>query len=136
MTSANVSRRWPASDELIPRFIEAGDVTLDLFHRDGRVEDRWLHLHPREFELLWRLAQNPGERLTRKQLLADVWRIDREPGTNSVAVHVARVRSKLDHFGLGRMLVTHPQGGYFLDAPPGPSMFQFHSVTSASSRIA
>ncbi|HEX5644169.1 MAG TPA: winged helix-turn-helix domain-containing protein [Erythrobacter sp.] len=117
---------------MISRFIEVGDVTLDLFHRDGRVEDCWLHLHPREFELLWRLAQSPGERLSRQQLLAEVWRIEQDPGTNSLAVHVARLRSKLDQFGLGNMLVTHREGGYLLDAPPGPSTFRFHRVGSAS----
>jgi len=108
---------------LISRFREAGDVTLDLFHRDGRVDDRWLGFHPREFELLWRLAQQPGEPLTRRQLLADVWRIDFEPETNSVAVHVARVRSKLAPFGLSSILMTHREGGYFLDVPPGPGEF-------------
>ena len=115
---------FPDSDTLIPRFREAGDVTLDLFHRDGRVEDRWLGLHPREFELLWRLAQQPGERMTRRQLLEDVWRITFEPETNSLAVHVARVRAKLEPFGLARMLATHPDGGYYLDAPPGPGDFR------------
>lgn len=128
MSSANAHQIWSGSEELIPRFIEAGDVTLDLFHRDGRVEDRWLHLHPREFMLLWRLALTPGIRISRKQLLAEVWRIEREPGTNSLAVHVARVRSKLDQFGLGRILATHPDGGYYLDAPPGPSAFRFRSA--------
>lgn len=114
---------FPQSDELIPRFREAGDVTLDLLHRDGRVEDRWLSLHPREFELLWRLAQEPGKRVSKRQLLADVWRISFEPETNSVAVHVARVRAKLHPFGLARILATHPEGGYYLDAPPGPSSY-------------
>ena len=38
-------------DEIMPRFCEIRDVTLDLLHRDGRVEDSWLGLHPREFEL-------------------------------------------------------------------------------------
>lgn len=125
MNSIDARRLLPGNDEMIPRFVEAGDVTLDLFHRDGRVEDRWLHLHPREFELLWRLAQCPGQRLTRRELLAEVWRIQHEPGTNSVAVHVARLRGKLDQFGLGWMLATHPDGGYYLDAPPGPSTFRF-----------
>jgi DNA-binding response OmpR family regulator len=110
--------QFPESDVMIPRFREAGDVTLDLFHRDGRVEDRWLCLHPREFALLWRLAEQPGTRMTRRQLLAEVWRIHFEPETNSVAVHVARVRSKLEPFGLARLVGTHPDGGYFLDAPP------------------
>lgn len=116
---------FPDSDALIPRFREAGDITLDLFHRDGRVEDRWLRLHPREFELLWRLAEEPGQRMTKQQLLADVWRINYEPETNSVAVHVARVRAKLDLFGLAAILATHPDGGYLLDLPSEPSAFSF-----------
>jgi DNA-binding response OmpR family regulator len=109
---------FPENEILIPRFREAGDVTLDLFHRDGRVADCWLGLHPREFALFWRLAEHPGERMTRRQLLADVWRIHFEPETNSLAVHVARVRAKLDTFGLSRLIATHPEGGYFLNAPP------------------
>ena len=121
MTSSSAHNVFPQNDTLIPRFREAGDVTLDLLHRDGRVEDRWLSLHPREFELIWRLAQEPGQRVSKRQLLADVWRISFEPETNSVAVHVARVRAKLQPFGLSRILATHPEGGYYLDAPPGPA---------------
>ena len=109
--------QFPDRDVMIPRFREAGDVTLDLFHRDGRIEDRWLGFHPREFALIWRLAEHPGERMTRRQLLAEVWRIHFDPETNSVAVHVARVRAKLEPFGLSRLIATHPDGGYFLDAP-------------------
>ncbi len=115
----------PDEDALIPRFREAGDITLDLFHRDGRVADRWLGLHPREFELLWRLSEQPGVPMTRRQLLADVWRITIEPETNSVAVHVARVRAKLQVFDLEAILVTHPDGGYLLDVPSDPGAFQF-----------
>lgn len=117
MNAVAASNLFPDNDEMIPRFRDAGDVTLDLFHRDGRVDDRWLGFHPREFELLWRLAEEPGQRVTKRQLLADVWRINFEPETNSVAVHVARVRSKLDPFGLAPILATHPEGGYYLDAP-------------------
>ena len=127
----NAVPQFPGSDTLIPRFREAGDLTLDLFHRDGRVEDRWLGLHPREFELLWRLAEQPGQRTTREQLLADVWRIHFKPETNSLTVHVARVRAKLEPFGLAKMLVTHPAGGYLLDAPSGPGSFQLRGQSIA-----
>jgi two-component system, OmpR family, response regulator len=122
---------FPGHDAVMPRFREAGDVTLDLFHRDGRIDGRWLGLHPREFALLWRLAETPGERLTRRDLLAEVWRIHIEPETNSVAVHVARVRAKLEPFGLARLIATHPEGGYFLDAPPGQGGFALAPVTPA-----
>jgi DNA-binding response OmpR family regulator len=54
--------RFQRSDEMIPRLREAADMTLDLFHRDGRAEDCWLGLHPREFALIWRLAEHPGNR--------------------------------------------------------------------------
>lgn len=123
MSCGSAQNIFPDHDALIPRFREAGDVTLDLLHRDGRVDDRWLGLHPREFALLWRLAEVPGQQVSKRELLADVWRITFEPQTNSVAVHVARVRAKLQPFGLARILQTHPEGGYYLDAPPGPSHF-------------
>ena len=130
MNCSAASNIFPDSDTLIPRFREAGDVTLDLFHRDGRIADRWLAFHPREFELLWRLAEQPGVPMTRRELLSDVWRIDFETETNSVAVHVARVRAKLEPFGLAGILATHPENGYFLDIPSEPSAFAFGSARS------
>ncbi|MEM7780905.1 MAG: winged helix-turn-helix domain-containing protein [Pseudomonadota bacterium] len=117
MSSNAASRLIAANDATLPRFRIVGDVTLDLFHRDGRVDDKWLGFHPREFELLWRLSETPGERVTKKQLLVDVWRINFEPETNSVAVHVARVRSKLEPHGLVGLLATHAEGGYYIDTP-------------------
>ena len=105
-------------ETFVPRFREAGDVTLDLFHRDGRVEDRWLALSPREFALLWGLAEQPGERMTRQQLLAAMLRIPLEPAINIRAIPVARVRTKLAPFGLAHLIAVHPDGGYVLDVPP------------------
>ncbi|MEL6414846.1 MAG: winged helix-turn-helix domain-containing protein [Pseudomonadota bacterium] len=121
MSSNSVPSSFPEADALIPRFREAGDVTLDLLHRDGRVDGRWLSLHPREFGVIWRLAQQPGQRVSKRQLLADVWRISFDPETNSVAVHVARIRAKLQPLGLARLIATHPDGGYYLDAPVEPN---------------
>lgn len=117
MSSKLASRFFPDNTTLIPRFRQAGDITLDLFHRDGRVDDRWLAFHPREFEVLWRLAAEAGKPVTKRQLLSDVWRIEYEPETNSVAVHIARLRAKLEPHGLVGLLATHPDGGYYLNAP-------------------
>jgi len=113
----NSPARPPAAShqELIPRFRMADAVTLDLIYRDGRVESRWLGLHPREFDLFWRLAEEPGVCVTKRDLLRDVWRLEFEPATNSLAVHIARLRGKLRHFGLAHIIATHAQGGYFLD---------------------
>lgn len=101
--------------QAMPRQRMAGPVLLDLFHRDARVDGRWLGLHPREFALLWHLAELPGSRVTRARLLADVWRLNHEPETNRVEVHVSRLRSKLASVGLGQLVVTDHRGGYRLD---------------------
>ena len=104
---------------MLPRYRTVGRVTLDLLHRDARRGSRWLALHPREFKLLWRLADHPGERVSRRQLLADVWRLSHEPETNSVEVHVSRLRAKLAESGCPDLILTDPSGGYRL-AEPGP----------------
>jgi DNA-binding response OmpR family regulator len=90
----------------------AGPLTLDLFHRDARVGERWLALHPREFALLWRLAERPGETVPRATLLREVWRLEFEPGTNSIEVHVSRLRAKLALAGIEPLVETVPPGGY------------------------
>ena len=101
---------------MLPRYRTVGRVTLDLLHRDARRGSRWLALHPREFKLLWRLADHPGERVSRRQLLADVWRLSHEPETNSVEVHVSRLRAKLAAHGCEGVVLTDPRGGYRLPA--------------------
>ncbi|TMM46171.1 winged helix-turn-helix transcriptional regulator [Qipengyuania marisflavi] len=109
----------------MPRRLHAGPVELDLFHRDGRIEQTWLGLHPREFGLLWRLAETPFDRVTRRDLLTDVWRLDHVPETNSLEVHVSRLRAKLAISGAGWLVRTHPDGGYQLGHEGGASFSVF-----------
>jgi len=106
--------RAVAAGQLVPRQREAGPLMLDLVHRDARLGPLWLHLHPREFALLWRLAEAQGRRVTRRELWRDVWRLKHEPETNSVEVHVSRLRGKLAAAGCGGLVVTCPGGGYCL----------------------
>jgi DNA-binding response OmpR family regulator len=96
----------------VPRLRTAGPLALDLLHRDARLGRRWLALHPREFALLWRLAELPGERVSRATLLREVWRLEFEPGTNSVEVHVSRLRARLASAGVAGLVETDPAGGY------------------------
>lgn len=121
---AQRARRIAEASARLPRWRHAGPLTLDLLRRDARAGERWLALHPREFELLWRLAERPGEPVSRARLLREVWRIDFEPGTNSVEVHVSRLRSKIATAGFAGLIETHPPAGYRIaasrDAPAEP----------------
>lgn len=93
-----------------------GRLTLDLLTRDAQVEGHRLRLHPREFALLWRLAEVPGAMVNRAALLRDVFELNFDPGTNRLAVHVCRLRKKLASAGFADLLATAPgESAYRLD---------------------
>ncbi len=99
---------------MLPRETLAGPLRLDLFSRDAIIDRRPVGLHPREFALLWRLAEARGQPVSIEDLLREVWRLSFRPETNSLAVHVSRLRAKLRHFGCAYLLETAPGGAYRL----------------------
>ncbi len=111
---------FPATEVATSRFREAGDLTLDLFHHDGRVDDRWLGLHAREFAILWRLAARPGRAVTRAELVADLSRVRFGCNAGNIGEHVDRLAAKLAGFGLAGLVAVHPEGGYLLATGPVP----------------
>jgi DNA-binding response OmpR family regulator len=90
-----------------------GRLELDLRRRRVRVDDAEADLSDREFTLLQCLADHEGEIVTRERLLADVWGIEFDPGTNVVDVCVRRLRKKL---GPSAPIVTARNAGYCLRA--------------------
>ena len=100
--------------ESLPRYRSHGAVRLDLLARDAFVAGRAVALHPREFALLWRLAEVPGEPIGTPELLYDVWRLSFRPETNSLAVHLSRLRAKLRTSGVDGLVETLPGGLYRL----------------------
>ncbi|MEO6717342.1 MAG: winged helix-turn-helix domain-containing protein [Novosphingobium sp.] len=107
--------RIAAQAKALPRTRDIGPLRLDLIARDGFVAQRPVGLHPREFALIWRLADSHGVAVSKKSLVRDVWRMAHVPDTNSLAVHVFRLRAKLAVAGLAGLIKTDPAGGYFLD---------------------
>ena len=79
--------------------------------RRVRVEDGEAELSDREFTLLRCLADHAGEVVSRERLLAEVWGMDFDPGTNVVDVCVRRLRKKL---GPAARIVTARNAGYSL----------------------
>jgi DNA-binding response OmpR family regulator len=71
------------------------DTHLDLARHELVVNGSRVSLSQREFTLLSTLAQHRGTICTRRQLLADVWGLGFDPGTNVVDVYIGRLRAKL-----------------------------------------
>jgi two-component system copper resistance phosphate regulon response regulator CusR len=72
-----------------------GDLTLDLHSRRAQVGARSVDLSAREFAMAETFLRNPGQVLSREQLLSRVWGYDFEPGSNVVDVYVGYLRAKL-----------------------------------------
>ena len=101
-------RRGGAPEE---RELLAGEVALDLRTRRARVGEREIELSAREFSLAEVFFRNPGQVLSREQLLSLVWGYDRDPGSNVVDVYVGYLRRKL-----GDSLIATARGmGYRLE---------------------
>jgi two-component system OmpR family response regulator len=98
--------------------IEYADLKLDLTKRTAWRGGQQIDLSPREFDLLRTLVSRPGQVLNRSDLLREVWSIDFDPETNVVDVHVARLRRKLDRYGVP-LIHTVRGEGYRLAAPGG-----------------
>ncbi|MEP7177770.1 MAG: response regulator transcription factor [Pseudonocardiales bacterium] len=80
------------SSEFLP--VDSG-ASLDLKRHELVVNGHRVPLSQREFVLLDHLLQHRGEACTREELLAQVWDIGFDTGTNVVDVYVGRLRAKL-----------------------------------------
>ena len=101
----------------VPRLRLFGELKLDLLAREAYRAGRPLNLNPREFTLLWRLADSPNQPVSKQLLVRDVWRMGFVPATNSIAVHMSRLRRKLGFAGLDGIIETASEGGYCLRIP-------------------
>jgi DNA-binding response OmpR family regulator len=75
--------------------LEAGDASLNLRTRRVKRGDRIIELSAREFALAELFFRNPGQVLTREQILSNVWGYDYDPESNVVDVYVRYLRKKL-----------------------------------------
>jgi DNA-binding response OmpR family regulator len=90
-------RRSAAAAPVAERHLRAGHLTLDLMRRtvDAGARAQGVPLSEREFGVLRYLMARAGTACAREELLAEVWGLDFDPGTNVVEVYVHRLRDKL-----------------------------------------
>ncbi|PZU31293.1 MAG: DNA-binding response regulator [Actinomyces sp.] len=88
--------RPPAAESAADRnLVEHNGLVLDLRTRRVSADGHWVDLSAREFSLAETFMRHPGQVLSREQLLARVWGLDFDPGSNVVDVYVSYLRGKL-----------------------------------------
>jgi two-component system, OmpR family, copper resistance phosphate regulon response regulator CusR len=95
-----------------------GDLALDLRSRRAAVRTRPVELSAREFALAETFLRNPGQVLSREQLLSHVWGYDFDPGSNVVDVYVRYLRKKL---GANRIETMRGAGYRLVEITDSPS---------------
>ena len=88
-----VLRRVGAAHDTGP--IRVGELEIDESAREARLADTVIDLSPKEFELLAHLASHVGEVVSKRDLLAEVWREPYGGSESTVDVHLSWLRKKL-----------------------------------------
>lgn len=108
-------RKKPASIEMKkPTLLTVGPLSLDPLKREVRVNDNFIDLTKREFDLLEYLLANKNIVVNREKLLEDIWSYDFSGGTNAVDVYIRFLRAKIEEpFGL-KLIHTVRGVGYVI----------------------
>ena len=76
--------------------IARGDITIDPQKRKVTVRSHKIELTPKEFDLLYLFASNPGRSYSREALLNTVWGHEFRGYEHTVNSHINRLRSKIE----------------------------------------
>jgi DNA-binding response OmpR family regulator len=97
-TRALLRRAGNPKQHFIPEseLIVCKDIVIDRNKRKASIRSRRLDLTPKEFDLLYLLASNPGKSFTRNELLEAVWGMAFEGYEHTVTAHINRLRIKIE----------------------------------------
>jgi two-component system alkaline phosphatase synthesis response regulator PhoP len=84
------------SDASESDLISYKELNVDRPKRKVTLNDQRVELTPKEFDLLFLLASNPGVTYDRKDLLNLVWSYDFEGYEHTVNSHINRLRAKIE----------------------------------------
>ena len=85
--------RQPDNNNRIIRF---DDLTIDQAKRKVLLNNLRIELTPKEFDLLFLLASNPGKSYSRDRLLGIIWGYEFEGYEHTVNSHINRLRTKIE----------------------------------------
>ena len=98
--------------------IRVGDLLVDLASQEVLRAGRRVPLTNREYQVLEYLVHNRGRVLSRSMIEEHVWGYDYDGISNTVDVHIRRLRRKLDPPNESSIIETVRNAGYRLVKTP------------------
>jgi DNA-binding response OmpR family regulator len=84
--------RAPAATSVV----RVGDIVISALEREAKLAGELIELTPREFDLLFFFASNPGKVFSRSELLDRVWGHRHSGYEHTVNTHINRIRAKIE----------------------------------------
>lgn len=110
----------PSSKELAEEkeeeIIEIGDLSLDLKKLEVKMKGKVINLTKKEFDVLKYLASQPGQVVSREQLLHEIWEYEDYVGAiRTIDVTINRIREKIEKDKADpKILITKRGVGYYI----------------------
>lgn len=95
--------------------LTAGDIRIVKSRKKVFRQEKEIQLTPREYQILERLSSNPGEIISKKELINEIWGTSFDTNTNTIEVYINFLRNKLDKPFGKNSIKTKVGYGYFLD---------------------
>lgn len=92
-----------------------GDLSIDLDKNLVSKQGDEINLTPREFQILKKLAQTPGEIVLKKELIQTIWGTNMDANTNTIEVYINFLRNKIDKPYQSQSIKTKVGYGYYLE---------------------
>ncbi len=115
-----VQRRSRTRPSETVNILSSGDLRIDLDSREVTVDEKTIHLTPKEYDLLVYFVSHPGKVLTQRTLLGAVWGGNFTGQSEYLRVFVGQLRKKIEKDpSEPQYIVTEPWVGYRFN--PGQS---------------
>ena len=100
--------------------LDLGPLFINPLSREATLHGQPLELTPREFDLLYFFARQPGKVFSRMDLLNAVWGYNHEGYEHTVNTHINRLRAKVeaDPANPARILTVWGRGYKFAESAP------------------
>ncbi|MCB0127184.1 MAG: response regulator transcription factor, partial [Caldilineaceae bacterium] len=95
--------------------LQVADLTLDPAAKIAQRGDHKIELTAKEYAILELLMRNPGQVLSRDQIIDHVWNMDYDAESKLVEVYMYNLRKKIDSNGTPKLLQTVRGLGYRID---------------------
>ncbi len=100
--------------------IVAADITINFARKEVSRQNRKIKLTPREYQILMKLCENPGEIVSKNELIKEIWGTSLDVNTNTIEVYVNFLRNKIDKPFGKNSIKTKIGYGYYIETVEEP----------------